>query len=117
MIYQVWSLDVWGHLPGECLEHACEHCCKRDEESSPIEHDDNRCMCDVSVNDRRSVGKVEIADDATDVQIIEAMIGPYFADDVLDKVQIDDPSGDREDIYIETKEGYPLFQLEKIEAE
>jgi hypothetical protein len=151
--YTVWSLDVWGHSPGDCdptlgcsCAHSCENCAGTGECNDPDcehggcndpecngsgwVHDDDRCDCSYSVNNRCRVGTIEVFTDednvynvgtssefrschASDVALTRALIDGGF---LKDHVTAEDLEFDGEEDYSLTvddaKDGRPIFQLE-----
>jgi hypothetical protein len=116
--YQVWSLDVLGHVPSECCAAYGCPCIllSLENDEGEQEHDSNVCECSCSVNDRSRVGTVEVTDNGTDHDILIALSGEFLQTSALDQVEIDDSSGMGDDLYVQTLEGEPIFQLEKLES-
>jgi hypothetical protein len=59
--YRVYGLDVWGHGPDEHEQYDCDGNCDG-----------------YQVNDRSQRGTVDISEDATDQQILEALVESDF---------------------------------------
>ncbi len=67
--YTVWALETWGHHSSECCASYSCPCVSGDDEA----HDDDRCNCEYTVNDRARVGSIEIVEDASDVEMLRAL--------------------------------------------
>lgn len=74
--FQIWTLDVWGHVPADCSpEYDCPCCRAVEDEGEPVEpsdgepaafdHDSDACQCDISVNDRSRQGTVDVEETET----------------------------------------------------
>lgn len=117
--YTVWSLDVWGHAPSECIDYKCP-CVYENPDASEghaYEHDEMRCQCGFDVNDRCRVGTIDLPyeTEADDLNLLRALQAGGFAKDslTLTDVEFDDPSCDGESIYVQdARTGEPIFQLE-----
>lgn len=116
MLYRVWSLDVWGHSSGDCEQPHQPGCAML-----IFAENTNNVTCDCDrhdhcegyfVNDRCSVGTIEVPEGATDAEIVSLLVSEGFLKDgvTLQNVDIED-MGD--DLYVnEVKDGKPVFQLE-----
>lgn len=82
MRYTVYTLDMWGHVPADCIGHGCPcvTTIEPDEDPSGPEdtverhsHDDDACQCHEDCNQQFRHGTITVAKDATDADILTAL--------------------------------------------
>lgn len=136
MKYIVLSLDMWGHVPADCTEDCpctkeCDFCTEGVDDSSwsgPrsrascttcggkgfVHDDDDKCDCHEDCNDQHRVGAIEVADDADDAAIIQALVTDGFLKEIaLKQCEIDDYSDGPLDV--RDHDGRMIFALQPEE--
>ena len=110
LVYTVWSLDVWGHHGSECCPGYGCRCMNVDMVDDTYSHDDNRCECSYTVNDRCRVGMVELDESLESAGVLAALEAGGYVHASL--CEVDDVS-DEYNVWINSAElGRPLLQLE-----
>lgn len=112
--YEVFSLDMWGHVSADCTDHDCP-CVSTDEEGNAT-HDDDRCDCHEDMNDRFRTLSIEVPDSPTDEQILDALGEWHLSEHGRKVASIDDANGMGEDLAVVDTEGRMLFTLTKAEG-
>jgi len=92
MRYEVYTLDMWGHVGADCIGHGCPCVTQRDTEEDSLgesaaiaaceataTHDDNACQCSEDCNEQFRRGTITVPRDASDAQVIEALESAGFA--------------------------------------
>lgn len=92
MRYEVYTLDMWGHVPADCVSHGCPCVTPHDEnedhlgEAAAVDareatatHDENACQCSEDCNQQFRRGTVTVPKDATDAQVIAALVEDGFS--------------------------------------
>ncbi len=124
MRYEVYTLDMWGHVPVDCVNYNCDcvtfHDTEEDHlgESAAVEarkatakHDDNACQCSEECNQQFRRGTLTVPRDANDATILQALAEQGFT--FPPKTVVDDWSGDVLDI--NDADGRRLLHLIPIE--
>ena len=89
--YEIHTLDMWGHVGADCVEHGCPcvtlHDTEEDSlgESAAIEarkatasHDENACQCSEDCNQQFRRGTLTVPKDATDAALLAALVEEGF---------------------------------------
>lgn len=114
--YNVYSLDMWGHVPADCsAEYGCDCVKASNHGDDPPEHDDNACTCSEDCNDRHKVGTLDVPDGMKDAEIIAALHAEGFLTDKGKDVATVDVATDGSMLDIVDAEGRRLFSLETEE--
>lgn len=101
----VISPDMWGHVHADC------------EASCPCGGPEADCceQCEYWENDRHTVGSIEVAPEAEDSAMIEALIaGGFLKEEARDKAEIQDLS-DGHEYDVVDKAGRKVFVLQSTE--
>ena len=128
--FQVWTLDVWGHLPSECCaEYDCACIGTCDDDGEGVEHDENECTCSCDVNDRARAGAFELVEHEIAYNLDsdgKPTPGTWFGWDASDAATCDAAGvsadcviewQDRDYADIEAPSGRPLLQIERIKGD
>lgn len=104
MIYRIYTLDMWGHVPADCTEHGCP--CVAEDGA----HDDDHCDCHEECNAQYARGTIEVTDDASDSNILHQVAlcgfdvsGCELIDWANGEVDINDQDG-RRVLYLQAEE-------------
>ncbi len=71
--YTVHTLDMWGHVPADCVSHGCSPCVTDEK------HDDDACQCHEDCNQQFKRGTIEVPKDATDAAVLAALTEDGFS--------------------------------------
>jgi hypothetical protein len=100
---------MWGHVPADCVQHGCP-CVLTKDERGPC-HDDDACTCSEECNDQFRAGTIEIADDANDDAILDALrAGDFLSEKGRAECRIDD-YGDGSTLDVNDDDGRRIFHL------
>ncbi len=76
MRYEVYTLDMWGHVGADCPDHDCS-CMVPDPdnaaEDAPKVHDDNACQCSEDCNQQFRRGTLTVPKDAHNGAILSSL--------------------------------------------
>lgn len=105
--YQVYSLDMWGHVPADCSDHDCP-CMVNGE------HDDDACECHENCNQQFRCGTIDVSSDE-DSAILEALhLEGFLSEKGREVCEIYDYSDGPLDVLDDA--GRRMFMLEPVES-
>jgi hypothetical protein len=116
MRYEVFSLDMWGHVSADCCPgYGCK-CMVVDMVDDTYTHDDDACECHEDCNAQYRCGTIDVPEDANDAAILDALAKEGFLNELGRKVaEIDDYSDGPLDVNDDA--GRRLFHLMPAEEE
>ncbi len=92
MRYEIHTLDMWGHVGADCVDHGCPCVTEHDAEETHLgesaalqarkataTHDENACQCSEDCNQQFRRGTLTVPKDATDSQILAALVEDGFS--------------------------------------
>lgn len=129
MIFLVFTLDMWGHVPADCHEFSCEcmkPCpeCPDDDARPSCEtckgtgeiHDDDACSCHEDLNAQHSAGRIDAGDHYTHATILQTLIDDgYLKEAAATECEIEDPNGMDEWLEVNDKQGRRLLGLQAVQ--
>lgn len=126
MQYEIYTLDMWGHVSADCIEHGCPCVTQHDTEEDSLgesaardarqataTHDDNVCQCSEECNQQFRSGTLTVPENVDDTALLAALVEEGFT--FPPGTEVDDYSDGPLDI--NDGEGRALLRLIPIEEE
>lgn len=115
--YKVYSLDMWGHVGADCVEHDCQCMVAVDgaSEDAPKEHDENACQCGENCNQQFAAGEIDVTGDDDDTILDALFASGHLSEKGRAECEIDDYSNGPIDV--NDREGRRQYHLIPIEGD
>lgn len=88
--YTVLSLDMWGHVPADCIKYGCD-CVDMPElpDAEPV-HDDDKCRCSEECNNQHKVGTIDVRNDEDETILDALLTDGFLSEQGREECEIDD---------------------------